>query len=101
MKRVALTLVCMLVLLTVALPCVALATEAKTTAAATTATATTGALIVYPTAPADATAAQAKASTQWQKPGDVMNLVIALVSVVAVFGIVIWGIYATSRISRA
>ena len=100
MKRVAFTLTCLLVLVTLAFPSIALAGAAvKTTAAPSTPA--TSALIVYPTAAPNATAAEAKASTQWQKPGDVMNLVIALLSVGAVFGIVVLGVIASSRIARA
>ena len=101
MKRVVLTLACLLVLLTLALPSIAFAGAAKVTTTGAASTTATSALIVYPAAPADVTAAEAKASTQWQKPGDVLNLVIALLSVGAVFGIVIVGVFASSRIARA
>ena len=96
MKRVMLTLACLLMLFTLLVPTVAFATEAKTTSAATTATAESG-LIVYPEAPEDATAEEAIASTEWQKSGDVMNLVIALLSFGGIIAIVIWGVIASRK----
>ncbi len=56
---------------------------------------------MYPEAPKDATAEEAIASTEWQKSGDILNLVIAILSMGAIFAVVIWGIIASRKVSSA
>ncbi len=103
MKRPVLSLACLLVLSTLLMPGVGLATEAKTTKAtpATTAATQTGALIVYPEPPPDLTAEEAKAATEFTKPGDLPNLLVALGSMGAIFAIIVWGIVANRKASRS
>ncbi len=101
MKRVVFLLVCLLIVVTLALPALALATEATPKTTSVTSTATAGALIVYPTAPPDATAAEAKASTEWAKAGDLPNLAYAVLGLVASLGIVAWGILASRKVTPA
>lgn len=96
MKRAVLALVCLLLVAFVALPALAFAEEKATTTSATT----TG-LITYPEAKPDVSAAEAKAQTEWQKPGDGMNLAFALVGVGGIFGCIAWGLLASRRASLA
>lgn len=101
MKRVLLTLACLLVLLTFTLPAAGFAaTATPTTTAATTAAkkvVVVAPLIVLPEAPPDATAAEAKATTPWSKEGDMLNLFWAVSSLVAIVAIVVWGVLASRK----
>ena len=103
MKRVTTTLVCLLLVSVLMLPTAAFATEAKTTSAAKESAVETAVtnMLTYPAPLPEATAEEALATTPWQKSGDVLNLVIALGSLVAVCGIIVWGIWATRRASAA
>jgi len=101
MKRVVLMLVCLLIVVTLALPALAFATAATPTTTTAATTSTAGAQIVYPTAPPDATAAEARASTQWAKPGDLPNLAYAVLGLIAGLGIVAWGIFASRKVTAA
>lgn len=95
MKRVAIALASMLVLLTLLMPAVGTAAQSTLKAKATEVATSTGLLIVYPEAKPDVTAEAAYAATPWQKSGDVLNLAIALISIGAVAGIIVWGVLAS------
>jgi len=100
MKRVLLTLACLLVLLTFTLPAVGFAVKAVRTTAVSTGTTTAVVvtpLIVFPEAPPDATAAEAKATTPWSKEGDMLNLFWAVSSLGACVAIIVWGVLASRK----
>lgn len=94
MKRVALAMFVLLLVGAIMVPVVALAAEKATTTS-------TAALISYPKAQPDATAAEAMADTQWHKPGDLMNLVFAVLGLGGIFAFIVWGIIASRRVTAA
>jgi hypothetical protein len=103
MKRVVLVFV-MAVLAAALLPGLASATEAAAPTAAATAAVTTAAtstLITLPEAPPLASAEEAKEGVVWIKPGDGLNLIVALISLAAIAGIIVWAIIAQRRVASA
>jgi len=105
MKRVV-VLFLLVVLASALLPGLAWAEEAPqpaTTAVpvAETAAVATSALITLPPAEPLASAEEAKAETEWQKSGDGLNLIVALLSLGAIAGIVVWGVIAQRRVASA
>lgn len=101
MKRVGIVLASMLVLLTLLIPATSLAAQSTLKAKATQVATSTGLLIVYPEAKPDISAEAAYASTPWTKGGDGLNVIIALLSVGAVVGIVVWGVIASRNAGKA
>ena len=103
MKRVA-VLFLVVVLASALLPGRVWAQEAPAptaTAATTAATTTTSALVTYPEAPPLASAQEAYDDTEWQKSGDGLNLIVALLSLGAIAGIITWGVITQRRIASA
>ena len=97
MKRIVVVFL-MVVIASALLPALASATEAAPVAATTAATVATSALITYPAPEPLATAEEAYAETEWMKSGDGLNLIVALLSLGAIGGIVVWAILAQRRV---
>jgi len=104
MKR-AVVVFLMVVLASAVLPGLASATEASKTATAATAAkaavVASAALITYPAPAPLASAEEAKAETEWVKTGDTLNLIVALLSLGAIAGIIVWAVLAQRRITSA
>jgi len=101
MKR-ATFLILLVVLAAALLPAIAYAQAAtpQPTATAVTAAPATAAPVTYPEAEPPVSAQEAYDSTVWMKPGDGLNLLVAVLCTGAIFGIIAWGIVAQRRVAR-